>query len=202
MTNTSTIVVIAHTTQNQPSWPPQPSSTDPPSTLNMPVGSSSDTTSNGHTHPSQRTNSLRCRRGRPGWVRYQWPSSIASVTAPRNIAPANVRSRDTSTLPPASIAAATRPTDATAGATRSSTGGNSRPPSFTTVSRSMPVIAATRAERRYCSSVCPATPALRRTMLTTSTPNATPAVASAAPSRTGTTPKRNPASAAPTANSR
>ena len=151
----------------------------------MPVGSSRATTSIGHTHPRASTSSCSRPRGRPGCTRYQWPRSMASVTAPRNAAPASVRSSATAGLPPASRAAATRPTTPMATGTRSRTGGNSGPASSATAvtvdpRRSMPVIAATRAVRRSCSARWPATPALRRTIDTTSPtrqPAATPSEA-------------------------
>ena len=84
-------------------------------------------TSTGHTHTTASTSSLSNRRGRPGCTRYQWPSSIASVTHPRKAAPASVRSRATAGLPPASRPAATRPTTPIAAGTRSSVGGYSGP---------------------------------------------------------------------------
>ena len=84
-------------------------------------------TSIGHTQPRASTSSWSSPRGRPGCTRYQWPSSMASVTAPRNAAPASVRRIDTTGLPPASSAPATRPTTPMTTGTRSSTGGNSGP---------------------------------------------------------------------------
>ena len=53
----------------------------------MPVGHRNTAISNGHTTAVQRTSSFTGSRGRPGCTRYQWPSSIASLTAPRNAAP-------------------------------------------------------------------------------------------------------------------
>ena len=58
------------------------------------------------------TSSSSRRRGRPGWTRYQWPRSIASVIDPRNAAPTSVRSTDNATSPSASTAAASSPTRA------------------------------------------------------------------------------------------
>ena len=100
--------------------------------------------STGQTQPTASTSSLRWRLGRPGCTRYQWPSSIASVTAPRNAALAKVRSNETPRLPPASTAAATSPTMPRIGAIRSTCGGNSGPATRSLASRSIPVISATR----------------------------------------------------------
>ena len=104
--------MTAQAPQNQPSVPFQPSSTAPDHTLSIPVGSSSATTSIGQTHPSASTSSLSRPRGRPGCTRYQWPSSMASVTAPRKAAPTSVRSERHGADAPsaASSAAATSPT--------------------------------------------------------------------------------------------
>ncbi len=66
-------------------------------------------------------------RPRPGWTRYQCPSSMASVTDPRRAAPEKVRAMARAWGPPSARAAATRPTTPMTGATRSSTGGNSGP---------------------------------------------------------------------------
>ena len=102
--------MIAHAAQNQPRVPFQPSSTEPVQTLTIPIGRSRATTSIGQTQPSASTSSCSRRRGRPGWTRYQWPRSMASVMAPRKAAPASVRSRATTWFPPASSAPATSPT--------------------------------------------------------------------------------------------
>ena len=59
----------------------------------IPVGISQTTTSNGHSTATDRTSSWIGSRPRPGCTRYQWPSSIASVTAPRNTAPTTRRAR-------------------------------------------------------------------------------------------------------------
>ena len=202
VTTTSTIVVTAQAAQNHPSVPPHPSSTAPVKTLIIPVGSSRATTSIGHTQPTASTSSCSRPRGRPGCTRYQWPRSMASVTAPRKAAPANVRSSETAVLPPASSAAATSPMQPMATGTRSRIGGNSRP--CMTVAgastwRSMPVIAATRAVRRSCSARWPATPAWRRTIDTPSATRHVAATPSDAASRTGTTPNASPAAKAPAA---
>jgi hypothetical protein len=119
--------VTAHINHIQPSMPPQPSSTDPVSTASMPVGRSITNTSAGHSHFSAATISFRSRRGRPGCVRYQCPSSIASESAPMNAAPTSVRASATAGLPPASSAAAIRPMEPITTGTRSRTGGNSGP---------------------------------------------------------------------------
>ncbi|CAB4764440.1 unannotated protein [freshwater metagenome] len=135
----------------------------------MPVGHSSTPSSNGQTIAFQRTSSRIGARGRPGCTRYQWPSSIASVIAPRNAAPTSTRATDSAAGSPASMPAATSPMTPTSGATRSSHGGNSDVDlSKTWRSRSIPVMAATRAVRRSCTSRCPLTPARRRSTETTS----------------------------------
>ncbi len=52
----------------------------------------------------QRTSSSSGPRARPGCTRYQWPSSMASVTAPRNAAPTRNRATASQAGPPASSA--------------------------------------------------------------------------------------------------
>jgi hypothetical protein len=159
----------------------------PLSTDTIPTGHSSSNTSKGHTTAVQRTISSSGRRARPGCTRYQWPSSMPSEIDPRKAAPARVRSTDNNAGSPAAMPAATRPGMPSSGATRSRTGGNSAAVrSAASGCRSMPVMAATRAERRSASARCPATPALRRWTDTTSAPTAAPATASEDASRTGT----------------
>ena len=99
----------------------------PLSTDTMPVGISSTSHLD---RPEQRRSSAPARaagpRARPGCTRYQWPSSMASVTAPRKAAPTTRarhrqpgrRRRRRCRRRPG------RPAPIT-GATRSSTGGNS-----------------------------------------------------------------------------
>ncbi len=87
-------------------------------------------------------------------------------------------------LPPASHPAANTPTAPMHGAMRSRPGGNSRWVSSRSCgARSMPVIAATRAERCSASAAWPDTPALRRNTETSSTADAASAVPTDAMSR-------------------
>ena len=199
-------MATAQAAQNQPNTPPQPSSTAPVHTLTIPVGSSIASTSSGQIHRTASTSSLSSAAGSPGCTRYQWPSSIASVIAPRNAAPTRVRSSATVGFPPASRPAATRPTTPMATGTRSRAGGYSGPAGRVDAAagagRSIPVIAATRAVRRSCSARCPRTPARRRATDTTSPTTHPAATPSAAASRTGTTPKATPAANAPSAMAR
>ena len=175
------MVVRAHATQNHPRVPFQPSSIEPLSTLTMPVGTRSRITSSGHTHRTQVTSSLRRRRGRPGCTRYQWPSSMASVTAPRKAAPVRVRATASASLPPAARPAATRPTTPMTGAIRSRRGSNSRPAGVVDHGDACARCRSSRRParvRRSCSARWPGTPAPLRA---TETPRATSA-ATATPS--------------------
>ena len=173
MITTNPPVVTAHATQNQPSIPPQPSSTLPLRIDSIPGGMSSNATWGNQSQPVQRTISNSGPRLRPGCTRYQWPSSMASLTAPKKAAPTTVRASDSQAGSPPANPAATTPMSPMSGAMRSSPGGNSAAVvSRSTAARSMPVMAATRAERCSASASWPATPAARRC---TDTHSATPA---------------------------
>ncbi len=93
----------------------------------MPAGHKNTAISNGHAAAVHATSSFSGPRGRPGCTRYQWPSSIASLTLPRNTAPTSRRAAASRYGPPANCAAASRPIAPKIGATRSSAGGNSGP---------------------------------------------------------------------------
>ena len=114
---------------------------------------------------------------------------MASVTAPRNASFTGTGATESHAGEPASTPPATRPTTPMSGATRSRTGGNSAAAlSKRCSSRSMPVMAATRADRRSTVSRWPATPAAFRRTETTNAAVAASATPTAAPSRTGTGP--------------
>ena len=171
----------------------------PFSTETMPVGHSRTATSNGQDQPAHRTSSISGPLARPGCTRYQWPSSMASLTAPRNTAPTSIRPTDRAAGSPAASPAATSPTSPIIGATRSRCGGNSGPPSNVRPSRSMPVMAATRAIRRSSVPRWPATPARRRTTETTMAAVVATTTPIPATSRTGSVSTKNPTTTAPAA---
>ncbi len=170
----------------------------------MPVGQRSTASSNGHARPVHQTSSTSGPRARPGCTRYQWPNSMASLTAPRNKAPTSVRATDNRAGSPASIPAASSATSPTTGATRSRMGGNSGTSgsnlrAFSRTSTSMPVISATRVLRCSSTTLWPATPARRRrtdTTKATTVATTTPAVAT---SLTGTVLNMRPTTSEPTA---
>ena len=197
--------MTAHIAHIQPSIPPHPSSIDPLITPSIPGGNSITITSAGQSHASAFTISFRSTRGSPGCVRYQWPSSIASDSAPMNAAPTSVRATATPVFPPASSAAASRPIVPMNTGTRSRIGGNSGPTGSSSRSRgastvrSMPVIAATRSLRRSCSTRAPLTPARLRRIETASANRQLIITPTDAASRTGTTPNDSPAASDPAA---
>ena len=121
------IVAATQAIQNHPSIPLYPSSMVPFITEIIPVGHNRTANSNGQMYPVHRTSWFSGPRTSPGWTRYQWPRSMASVIAPKNRAPTNVRATAKTAGSPASIPAATNATRPKIGAIRSRMGGNSSP---------------------------------------------------------------------------
>ena len=126
----------------------------------MPVGHRNTATSNGQATAVQRPAPSAGRAGRPGCTRYQWPSSIASLTLPRNTAPTSeARGRE-------QVRAAgelRRREQADRAEDRRdrgrATGGNSGAAVAASRASARPIIAATRARRAARTSSRPRTPA-------------------------------------------
>ncbi len=161
------MVVMAQATQNHPSMPAV-AVVDGAVEHRRPCPSGSAARPRPRTAtatPVQRTSSSSGPRARPGCTRYQWPSSIASVTAPRNAAPTSTRATDNQAgIARVDAGRGTRPTRPMAGATRSSTGRELGTPSCRTSARRGRCRSSPRRGRTAptCSR-WPATPALRRT---------------------------------------
>ena len=102
----------------------------------------------GHNKPDHHTNSISGPRAKPGCTKYQCPNNMASLIAPKNSAPISTRATDNHAGSPALMPPATNATTPKRGANKSRCAGNSGPSEKVCSSLSMPVMAATRAERR------------------------------------------------------
>ncbi len=189
-------MVTAQVAQNQPSVPFQPSSTAR-HTANIPTGSNRATISTGHTHPSARHQFVEEPPGQTGLdeVPVAEQHGVGQRTEERRPRPAFAAKVRVGGVPAASTAAANRPIIPMNAGARSSTGWNSGRPArrhrrWRHDLRSMPVIAATRAQRRSCSARAPETPACLRRIETPSAEQqrlVTPTEAPRGPARPRTT---------------